>query len=133
VAPLPRWAVAELRVIEAERGPMLPGAQWAIGVYGGRVHRDVFDRAWTRAQQEVYGADRGLTHRVLRHWYISTRDAGGDSEVAIQRAVGHRAGSKVTKQSYTHPADTADERARATLDAAFARGTRVAERSDEAE
>lgn len=125
-APLPKWAVAELRAILKEL-PKLPDALWSTGPMGvGQVHRKTWDTAWVAAQIAVYGADRGMTHKVLRHWYISVRDAGGDSEVAIQRSVGHRRGSKVTKASYTHPTDTADERARATLDAAFARGTRVA-------
>jgi integrase len=131
-APLPRWAVDYLRAILAER-PKLPDALWSTGPVGGMVHRKTWDTAWRKAQETVYGTDRGMTHKVLRHWYISVRDDAGNSEVAIQRTVGHRRGSKVTKASYTHPSDRADELARAALDAAYARGTRVAKGSEGSE
>jgi integrase len=114
-APLPEWAVEFLREYLSWRGPMLPTAYVSRATGGGLVSADVFDHHFAKAQRAVYGADRGFTHKTLRHWHISHRQAGGDGLAAIQRTVGHRPGSGVTAASYTHGTAEADEHTRRVL------------------
>jgi integrase len=122
--PLTAWARAHLDAHMADRA-MLPAAYVTAARRAVAIRSDVFRYQWGKAQVAVYGEHRGMTHKTLRHFYISMLDEGGQSEAAIQRTVGHRIGSRVTKQSYTHPTDKADARTVGILNAAFARETRV--------
>lgn len=124
-APLPEWAVDYLRDYLAWRGPMLPTAYVSVAAKGGPLYGAIFDYHFAKAQETVYGEDRGFTHKTLRHWHISHRQAGGDRESSIQRTVGHRQGSKVTARSYTHTTETAEQHTREVLNAIKARGRRV--------
>jgi integrase len=114
--PLPGWAVDYLREYLAWRGPMLPTAYVSISPTGGVVTSDGFRYQFFNAQTAVYGEVRGFTHKTLRHWHVSFLDAKGISEAGIQRNVGHRKGSTVTKQSYTQATEVSRAAIRTALD-----------------